>query len=86
MRCLQDMAGDERHSKLENCIQNLFRKHKLQLHSDAPVADLIRLFNIIEILELCIHRLLTDTENFTDASTHRDCPFIATIGFPYITD
>jgi hypothetical protein len=49
-----------------NC---LFRKHKLQLHSDAPVANLVGFFNILEILELCIHRLLTDTEKFTNACT-----------------
>ena len=64
-----------------SCRADLLWEHKLHLDSRGPVrANIIRFFNIVEGLELHIHRLLANVEYPAETATDWDRPFV--VGLP----
>jgi len=60
----------------------LFREKKLKLYSQLPVSTRVRLFHIVICTNLTVHRLLANSENFTDTTPERDRPPVMAISFP----
>lgn len=63
-------------------FERLLGKHELELHSHRPIAEEVRLFNIVEPLNGGIHRLTPDPKNFPESASHGNGPFLSASGFP----
>jgi hypothetical protein len=60
----------------------LSRKQELELNTKALVWTKLRALNVVKCLSGEIHRLATDAENLTEATTHRNGPAVAAIPIP----
>jgi hypothetical protein len=62
--------------------KSLLREEQLNLKANRPSAALVRCNNIVEGLNVGIHRLATEVHDLAASATHRDSPLIPRGRFP----